>query len=194
MPILMNEPSIYPSDLLAVPHPPDTRWWVLYVKARAEKALARSLLLRQSAFFLPVYENLWKTRNRFRRSYLPLFPGYLFLHGTEENRVQALATNRVSRCIEVNDQEQLRDDLIRVHRLIQSGEPLTPEDRLQPGLAVEVVCGCLEGLQGTLVRRGKDTCLVVEVRLLNRGVSVQLEQYMVRALNGTPGLARHMTC
>ena len=47
-------------------------------------------------FFLPLHERHWRNRGRQFRSYLPLFPGYVFLRGTADERLKALETNLVA--------------------------------------------------------------------------------------------------
>jgi transcription antitermination factor NusG len=69
-----------------------------------------------------------------------------------------------------------------VYRLVCSGQPLLPEERLQPGTPVELVAGALTGLRGKVIRRGKQLRLVVEVELLQRGVSVEIESQQVQPL------------
>jgi hypothetical protein len=123
-----------------------------------------------------------------RCSYLPLFPGYVFLHGATEARGHALETGLVSRCLNVVDQVGLHRDLARVYRLITSGAPLLPEEQLEPGSLVEIVLGSLAGLQGKVIRRGKQLRLVVEVELLQRGVSVEIDSHMVQAIRKPPDL------
>jgi transcriptional antiterminator RfaH len=190
MPLLSAEPSFFPDTLFsgddscpeAVPD-----WLVLYTRARAEKALARSLLARRVGFFLPLHERRWLSPSgRTRCSYLPLFPGYVFLHGATETRLHALETGLVSRYLSVVDQVGLHRDLARVCRLISSGAPLLPEERLEPGSLVEFVFGSLAGLQGKVIRRGKQLRLVVEVELLRRGVSVEIDSHMVQPLRKSP--------
>jgi transcriptional antiterminator RfaH len=117
---------------------------------------------------------------------LPLFPGYLFLHGATETRLHALETGLVSRYLSVVDQVVLHRDLVRIHRLICSGAPLLPEERLEPGSLVEIVYGSLAGLQGKVIRRGKQMRLVVEVELLQRGVSMEIDSHMVEPLAKPP--------
>jgi hypothetical protein len=189
MPILAAEPSLFPdtlfSDVGDAEAVPD--WLVIYTRARAEKALARRLLSRRVGFFLPLHERRWLSpAGRTRCSFLPLFPGYLFLHGATDARYHALETGLVSRCLSVADQRRLHRDLARVHRLICSGAPLLPEERLEPGSLVEFVFGSLAGLQGKVIRRGKQLRLVVEVELLQRGVSVEIDSHMVQALGKPP--------
>jgi len=115
-------------------------------------------------------------------SYLPLFPGYVFLLGDSESRLQALETNLVAQVIPVTEQRQLHYDLARVNQLIGSDLTLTPEGRLEPGTAVVVTGGPLTGLEGKIIRRGKNSVFLVEVRFLQQGVSVELESWMIAPL------------
>src|SRR4051812_29571072 len=85
MPLLDAETSLHPDDLLERTRiqAPEDRWWVLNTRPRAEKALARSCLARQLQFYLPLYHKRWRSAGRYFNSYLPLFPGYLFLQGDD---------------------------------------------------------------------------------------------------------------
>jgi len=183
MPLLPPETFVWPDDLLARPTPPvdaAARWWALHTRPRAEKTLARHFLGRELSFFLPLAKKRWRNRGRLFTSTSPLFLGYIFLWGDEEARVAALTTNQVAHCIRVEDQAQLHQDLARVHRLMASGEPLTPEERIQPGDWVEITSGPLEGLQGKIIRRGKHLRFFVEVHFLQRGASVEIDAAMIR--------------
>jgi len=184
MPLLPLEPFIYPEDLLhADDDSLETRvWWVLHTRPRAEKALARKLLAEKLEFFLPLYTRQFASRSRQLSSHLPLFPGYVFLRGDIEVRLQALKSNLVANTLPVGDTPQLRADLLRVWRVMQGEVPLLPEERLPPGAPVEIIAGALKGLEGKVLRRGKQLRLVIEVKLLQRGVSVEVEDWMIRPL------------
>lgn len=189
MPLLPLEPYIAPDDLLDPPIIPEAdaaSWWVLHTRPRAEKSLARHFLARNLSFFLPLYQRQWRSRGRLFRSYMPLFPGYIFLNGDAQTRLYALETNQVVHALPVVDPDRLRADLVRVHRMMQAGMLLAPEERLYPGTAVEVVAGPLAGLEGKILRRGKELRFFVEVRLLQCGVSVEVEGWMIRPLSSTP--------
>jgi transcription antitermination factor NusG len=119
---------------------------------------------------------------RVRMSYIPLFGGYVFLCGDEAARYRAMTTNCISRCLDVDDGEQLFHDLRQVHRLIQSDTPMTPESRIQPGTPVRIRSGSLAGMEGIVVkRRGMDRLLVV-VKFLQQGASIQLEDFQVEPI------------
>src|SRR5262249_50586851 len=156
MPLLDLEPFVFPETLLQGPIDLAGRrhWWVLHTRPRAEKSLTRRLLGRSVSFFLPLYHKQCRMGGRLRSSSLPVFPGYVFLYGDPQDRRYALETNLVVRPLEVNDQQELHDDLRRVHQLVLSGSPLAPEERLEPGSPVEIISGPLAGMEGKILRRG----------------------------------------
>src|SRR5262245_7692008 len=181
MPVLSQEPFVSPDDLFTESGPPaigEGHWYVLHTKPRAEKRLARELLSKGKSFFLPQHTRNWTHNGGKMTSHLPLFPSYVFLHGDDDARYAALKTNQVAYVIPVVDQRQLHNDLFQVHYLMTRGIPLTPEERLEPGAAVEIIHGSLAGLRGTVIKRGKGLRLVVAVKMLNCGVSAEIESWM----------------
>jgi transcription antitermination factor NusG len=189
MPLVPLETALFPPDLLQVP-PCDASacWWVIHTRPRAEKALARHLLGRNHSFYLPFHRRQWRSRGRLLTSQLPLFPGYLFLHGDFQARQHALETNLAALILPVPDQIQLLDDLRRVENLISAGAHLTPEERLEPGDAVAIIAGPLSGMTGTIMRRNKQLRFLVEIEFLRRGVSVEVESWMIQPLSRTNSL------
>jgi transcriptional antiterminator RfaH len=185
MPLLEAEPCLYPDTLFADPThagSEDGRWWVLYTKARMEKSLARKLRGKGVSFYLPLYHQSWKANGRMRSSYLPLFPGYVFLFGDDSARVAALETNLLCSTLPVPDQRKLYDDLARVDRLLGGSVPVSPEDGMNPGTPVEVTAGTFQGLTGKIIRRGDRSRFVVEVDFLRRGVSIEADGWALRPL------------
>jgi len=185
MPILPAEPYQHPANLFeAPPAIPslEERWWVLHTKPRAEKRLARCLLQKEHNFFLPLYTRRHTRSGRPGNvdAYLPLFPGYVFFHGSEEGRLAAFATRLVAQVLPVTDQARLYQDLVNVHRLMTLDKPLTPAKTLPPGTPIEITEGPFAGLTGRVLRYGASWHLIVEVKFLQSGVSVELEQWMVR--------------
>ena len=86
-----------------------------------------------------------------------------------------MATNTIARWLPVPDGAALVDDLRSIRQLIESDRPLTPEARLEAGQAVRVRSGPLAGLEGSVVKRRGVARLVVTVRFLNQGASIELE-------------------
>jgi transcription antitermination factor NusG len=184
MPIITDTTTIFPEDLFEAMPPLslERRWWVIYTKSRQEKALANQMFQAGLSFFLPLVPKDYLIRGRRVRSQIPLFAGYVFLFGSQDERVRALATNRVAYILPVEDGEQLWRDLSQIHRLIKTNSPLTIERRLAPGQRVRVKSGAMAGIEGTVTAR-RGTCrLLVAVNLLQQGVSVAIDDYMLEPL------------
>jgi transcriptional antiterminator RfaH len=183
MPIAALEPFIYPQTLFQedTDSATDTgRWWVLHTRPRTEKLLARKLLRRNLSFFLPLYSRTWRAQGRTLRSYLPLFTGYVFLRGDVETRLSAIKTNLVSNCLHVEEQRQIALELAAVYQMIASGAALTPEDRLGVGDWVEITKGPLAGMEGRIVSSKNKLRFCIEIKFLQRGVSVDIDRSMLR--------------
>jgi len=182
MPILPPEPNLFPETLFedASPAPSDGRLWrVLHTKPRQEKSLARQLRQAELPFYLPLIARRTPIRGKLVTAHLPLFGGYCFVLVNDKERIKALATKRVVRALDVPDQQRLYDDLRQVHKLINSGAPITPEGRLVPGTTVEIRTGPLMGLKGVILRTAKQRRFVVQVDFIQQGASVELEDYML---------------
>lgn len=189
MPILPKQCDIYPSDLLDLTGsgdaggPESARWLVFYTLARREKDLMRKLEAARIPFYGPmIRRRLRSAGGKTRSSYVPLFPGYVFSHVDDEQRRAALATNTIARWIPAGDERMLVGDLQAIRRLIDSDQPLTPEARLEPGQPVRVRSGPLKGLEGMVIRRRGEERLLVAVRFLNQGASIELEDIDLEAM------------
>ena len=182
MPILKEEPSIFPETLLDAAPAADRRWFAIYTKARQEKSLARELLKYRIPFYLPLVKKTNVARGRRRTSLMPLFGGYVFLYGSEEERVRSLTTNRISRVLAVEDPDQLVFDLRQLRQMIVANVPLTVESRLSPGQWVRVRKGPFGGLEGVVLKRRGRSRLLVSINFLQKGASVEIEDFLLEPL------------
>lgn len=183
MPILPREPDIFPEDLLESVQAAEKPWWVIYTLARREKVFFRRLREMGIRHYCPLVPHRVKLGDgRIRTSWNPLFAGYVFLQGDDSERQKALTTNCVSRCLVVRDHEQLVTDLRRIRQAIESGLPITPQDKLEPGKPVRIRSGPLTGLEGVIVNRRGKHHLIVMVSFIQKGASVELDVVDVEAL------------
>ena len=74
-------------------------------------------------------------------------------------------------------------DLRQINQLIASGAPITPEERLTPGVSVEIRSGPLAGLKGKILRTASGRRFVVEVDFIQQGASVLLEDYCLTTVD-----------
>jgi transcription antitermination factor NusG len=188
MPILPPEPDCNPLDLWAesavIPAKNGAAWWCLHTKPRQEKSIARDLRIGGIIYYLPQMQKEGRTpQGRKLRSLIPCFPGYMFLYGDPDDRLVALRGSRLVNVLEVTDQDSLVRDLRRIHAVLSSGLPISPESTVPIGSTVRITTGPLMGLTGKVVRRGKRDHFVAIVDFLRRGAAVELQDWQVEPVD-----------
>lgn len=158
-------------------------WWVVHTKSRNEKALAQDLTHKDISYFLPMSWNVRRRKGRTIRSLLPLFSGYLFFCGDENQRIELLRTNRVANLIEVKNQRKLLDELLQIERALQAGVPLVPHKHVKAGQCCRVIGGPLADLQGIVVKTRGITRLVLQIDMLGQATSVEIDVDMIEVID-----------
>lgn len=187
MPILGEEPDLFPDNLLESPEivVPDGGWYAIYTLSRREKELMRRLRSQGVAHYGPMVKKRTRSpQGRVRTSYVPLFTGYVFLCGTEEDRYTAVSTGCVSKCLTVADTEQLVQDLSRIRLLEEHGEDLQAELRPTVGQRARIVRGPLREreLVGTITKVKSQHRLTIMVNFLQQGASITVDEADVEIL------------
>lgn len=187
MPILNEEPDLYPENLLALEPAadPDSGWFAIYTLSRREKDLMRRLRAQKIAHYGPLVPRRSRSpKGRIRTSYVPLFAGYVFIRGTEEDRYNTVATGCVSKCIPVENPEELVADLRKIRALEEFGEDLQAELRPTVGQLARIVRGPLreKALMGTITQVNSQHRLTVMVNFLQQGASIVVDEADVELL------------
>ncbi len=158
-------------------------WWFAHTKSRNEKALAQDLICKDISYFLPMSWKVRRRRSRTTRSLLPLFSGYLFFCGEENQRLELLRTNRVANLIEVADQQKLLKELSQIEQALRAGAPLLPHKYLKAGQLCRVIAGPFADLQGIIVKAKNTTRLVLQIDMLGQAASVEIDTDMIEFLD-----------
>ncbi len=151
------------------------RWWLAHTKARFEKAFAWDLVGRGIGYFLPMLERVRFSGGRKRRMLLPLFTSYVFFNGTEEDRVGALATNRLCRIINVVRQEKLIRELSMIQKALQGKVSLDLYPFAAQGERCRIISGPFMGMVGTVVECSRTARLVLAVDMLGQGAVMEID-------------------
>jgi transcription antitermination factor NusG len=158
------------------------QWHVLHTKSRQEKVLAADLAAMGIAHYLPLVR---QTRQHGGRKVVvdePIFAGYVFLRGTLDQAYLADRTRRVAGIIRVADQKQLEWELTNLYFALTCEAPLAPFPFLQKGVRVEVKSGPFRGLQGVIEDRLSNDRLILQVAILGRGVSLEIDGAVLEPL------------
>ncbi len=155
-------------------------WYVVHTKSRHERIVRDSLVQAGHSVFLP--EKMAWSRRRDRRTQIsiPLFPGYLFVEpSTRDHWMREVITVRsVVRVLGVDSCPIPipRSEIDSLRILVDSGELLAPVSGICQGDRVRVEEGPFSGAEGVVVRRGRKCHLVVNISLMQRFVSVALNE------------------
>jgi len=154
-------------------------WWVVHTKSRNEKALAWDMLRKDVSYFLPMRWKTSRASGRTIRTLVPLFTGYVFFCGDEDQRLTVLQTNRAAGLIAVADQERLVDELSQIELALRGGATLQPDNYIKEGQICKVVGGPLAGLKGVVLRSGANLRLLLQVDMLGQATSVEIDSTLI---------------
>ncbi len=162
----------------------DPAWYALYTRSRFEKKLLVELSDRSVEVFLPMREVLSRWKDRKKRVWLPLFPGYIFVNhvDTPENRYRILNIPGAVRFVgnEGRAEPVPEQQIIAVRRFLEASVSVDPYPYLQVGQRVEVIAGPLKGIVGILIQKKGKFRFVIQVDLIRQAVSVEIDASDVR--------------
>lgn len=144
------------------------KWRVLYVRPRYEKKVEQQLLDAGIEVFLPLHETIRQWSDRKKKVILPLFPGYLFVHVDEKERMRAFEAAGVMKYVHFSGRlAEVRADIIDSLKILIHGAPdsiETTNDLIPLGTEVRINHGPLAGIKGYIVqyRGGKKVAVVIE--------------------------------
>jgi transcription antitermination factor NusG len=161
---------------LAVAYP--LCWYALRVRPRFEKMVASVLLLKGYEGFLPLYIRRSRWSDRIKNVELPLFPGYMFCRFDVNKRLPILVTPGVIQVVGIGKSPHPVDDdeIAALQSIVISGLQAEPRSYLNIGQRVRIELGPLAGVEGILTSTKGSSRLVVSVSLLQRSVSVEIDQ------------------
>ena len=157
----------------------DARWYAVYLQPRREMIVAKHLTLRQIEYYLPLYQAVHTWKNRCTKHLeLPLFPGYLFVRITNQQRVPVLSIPGVVQLVgQPGKPAPLADSEIEILRLGLSARKPQPHPPLTEGERVRIRSGALAGLEGTLQRGADGPRVVISLDLIAQGASVEVDWF-----------------
>ena len=169
------------ADSLASP-----KWYALYTRSRFEKKMLTELTDRRIEVFLPMREVLSRWKDRKKRIWIPLFPGYIFVNhvDTPENRYRILNIPGAVRFVGLEGHANPipNEQIEYVRRFLEASISVDPYPYMQVGSRVEVIAGPLKGIRGILVEKRGRFRFVIQVDLIRQAVSVEIDASDVRAI------------
>ncbi len=168
----------------AHPHPvPDTPWFALSTRSRAEKAAREYLDAHAVETFLPTFTRQSRWKDRKKSIEWPLFAGYCFARFNLEEQLTVLKCPHVAAIVSVagTPSPVPEIEIANLRTLIESELQFDPVPFIKEGDKVQVVHGPLKGVVGRLLRKGPHARLILTVDLISQAVSVTVDAADVKA-------------
>jgi len=166
------------------PAPP--QWYALYTRSRFEKKLLCELSSRQIEVFLPMREIISRWKDRKKKIWVPLFPGYIFVNhvDTPENRYRILNVPGAVRIVSGNGRSNPipEEQIMAIRRFLDAGLSFDPYPYVKIGTRVEVIAGPLAGIRGMLIEKRGRFRFVIQVDLIMQAISVEIDASDIRPI------------
>jgi transcription antitermination factor NusG len=163
-------------------HAGDGTWYALAVKPRHDKAVVRVLDANGYETFLPLSTKRRRYATRWKETELPLFPGYVFCRFHLHAKLPVLMTPGVNQIVGAGPVPVAVDEreISSLQTAIRAQVPLAPVPFFEAGQKVRIAEGPLAGVEGTVIRSQQPLQLVLSITLLQRSVSLEIDQSRVR--------------
>jgi transcriptional antiterminator RfaH len=157
----------------------DALWTAVHLKSRCEKQVRDHCERNEIACYLPLVRKVKRYQRRNVETFLPMFPGYMFVQLGPGESTTLLKCHRVVHILHIDKERE--GQLVEELRALQILEKaaleahLVAKPELVPGKMIEVTSGPCAGLCGIVERRQGKTRVTVNVELLGQSVSMEVD-------------------
>jgi len=157
-------------------HNRERSWLAAYTRPRHERLVAGQLASKGVESLLPTYEKFARWSDRLHRSQSPLFPGYVFVHVSDTERVPVLRTIGVVNLVSVAGKPAPLEDaeVERLRTCSVHADVVEPHPFLKLGQRVRVKHGPFAGWEGILVEKQNAARLVISVEPIMKSVAINI--------------------
>jgi len=158
-------------------------WFAAYTKHQHEKSAADHLARKGMEIFLPTFRDVRRWNDRMKTLILPLFPCYLFVRTSMEQKLDVLKTPGIFHIVESDGKAcAIPDEEIAALQRLALNESIQPHAFLNSGDRVRIVKGSLAGIEGILVRVKNQHRVIVSIELLRKALAVEIDLSVLERL------------
>lgn len=151
-------------------------WYALYTRHQHEKNVAASISSKGVEVFFPSYEEIRCWSDRKKKLNVPLFPCYVFVRSSLNQRQEILSTAGVYDFVSFgNIPAPIPQSEMEHLRCAAKLARIEPHPFLRYGDWVRVKFGPFQGLEGYLLRRKNKARLVLSIEMLQKSASVEID-------------------
>ena len=163
-----------------------SRWYALHTRSHFEQKVYDSLCGKSLEGFFPRIQVMSRQHDRRKKILLPMIPGYVFVRSDlrPEEYWQIIRTTGVVRMVGFDGRPVPAGEEEISSLMILDCTDRTVQNRayMKRGDRVMIMDGPLKGLVGYYLRHKGLKKVVVTVELLNRGLAVEVEDWVLEKL------------
>jgi transcription antitermination factor NusG len=170
----------------------NANWYAIYIKHNHERKSADLLTRKGLEVFLPFYDSVRRWKDRKKSLSMPLFPGYVFLKSTLQNKIEILSTPGVFFIVENAGRACPipEHEIQAIRTIVQSDAKFEPHAFLKSGELVRIRSGPLAGIAGIFLKPKNNFRIVVSIELLRKAIAIEVDAANVDKIDGGQDAAR----
>lgn len=162
-------------------------WYAIHTRSRHEDKVETGLLQKGFHVFLPKMEVWSKRKDRRKKIFIPMFPGYLFVDSSlmdSHAKLDLLKTFGVVRILgKPASSEPLPvpgGKIEAIQRLVQSKVEVQHFQYPKIGEPAQIIDGPLKGIEGVVLKADYEKeWFVISVELLQRAVAIKVDGFQI---------------
>jgi transcriptional antiterminator NusG len=164
-----------------------SEWYAVHTRSRFEQKVFDGFTAKSIESFLPKIQVMSRRKDRRKKIYIPLLPGYVFVRFDMAPEVywDIIKTTGVVRMVSFRGKPVPAKDEEVASLMVLDGTDRTVQNRsfVKTGDKVMIMDGPLKGLVGFYLRRkGQSDKVVVSVELLKRSLAVEIEDWALEKI------------
>ena len=152
-------------------------WFVVHTKPRCEKKLVQHCHREGVEATLPCYKSVRRYRRKIVVFEKPLFPGYVFLRLTTEQRLIVRHSDHVANLLVVTDQEVFARQLGEILAALESDVEVRLAPAIGEGMRVQIKSGPLRGMEGWVEKRHGPKVVLLRLDFIGQAAAVKVEAW-----------------
>jgi transcriptional antiterminator RfaH len=158
---------------------PEKWWTAAHTKPRCEKVVRDHCRKHGIPVYLPLRRRAKRYQRRNVVTYLPMFPGYIFLQLDPDSKPLLMRSNRVVHVLPIDEpnEEVLVRELNDLRALEQASAEaeIVVQPEIVEGKVVRVTSGPMAGVQGVVTRRRDAVRVTVNIEMLGQSASAEVD-------------------
>lgn len=150
-------------------------WFVAHTKPRCEKKLAEHCQREGFSTTLPCVRVAHKYRGKTVVFQKPLFPGYLFLQITREQRNRVYQSDYVANLLDVFDQETFVSQLEQILAALETETDIQLVPVIGKGTKVRIKSGALRGMEAWVEDRFGMSTVLLRLDFIGQAAAVKVD-------------------